>query len=63
MKSAFTQYKEELKTKKAVTEDNKKAKLRIKWTSETILTKRKAKYLFEKAIKKARLGHMSSASK
>ena len=42
--------------------EEKKAELRIISISENILTKRKEKDLFEKAAKKARLGHMTSAS-
>ncbi|VDI83717.1 Hypothetical predicted protein [Mytilus galloprovincialis] len=60
MKTACKQYKEELLKKKLINEE-KKANLQIKSQEKTV-SKRKAKELIEKAAKKARLGHITSAS-
>ncbi|XP_071134229.1 uncharacterized protein [Mytilus edulis] len=60
MKTACKQYKEELLKKKLINEE-KKANLQIKSQEKTV-SKRKAKELIEKAAKRARLGHITSAS-
>lgn len=60
MRTSYKQYKCVLEKRKTVTEE-KKDKLKVK--TDLVVTKRKAKELYAKAAKKARISHSTCAAK